>query len=117
MKNRLTLVLWGLFAGACNGLFGSGGGMIVVPILKKAGLGAHKAHSTAIAVILPLAVVSVVRYASFATIPEGILLPVCIGGTVGAWFGARFLKRFSARALSLAFGVVIVVSGLRMVIA
>ena len=46
-----------IFAGVCigivNGLFGAGGGMIAVPILKYMGFERKDAHKNAIAVILP----------------------------------------------------------------
>ena len=45
----------GLVTGFANGLFGSGGGTIVVPAMERfLKVEEHKAHATAIAVILPL---------------------------------------------------------------
>ena len=61
MKN-LKFILTGAAAGLLNGLFGAGGGMVVVPMLHKDGLPAERAHATSIAVILPLSIASSVLY-------------------------------------------------------
>ncbi len=115
MKNGWKLALGGLAAGVCNGIFGSGGGMIAVPLLQKAGLSAHKAHSTALAVILPLTVVSIFRYASFGTVKMSVLVTICAGGVVGGILGAKLLKRFSGKWLSRIFGVFMIIAAVRMV--
>lgn len=57
------LIAIGLVTGICNGLFGSGGGTILVPgMVFLLGLEEHKAHATAILVILPLTILSTVVY-------------------------------------------------------
>ena len=48
--------LTGGLCGVLNGLFGAGGGIAAVPLLKAGGLEQKKAHATSLAVILPLAV-------------------------------------------------------------
>ena len=48
MKNKKTAVLAGIFAGFLNGLFGSGGGIIAVPLFKKSGLSQKEAQATAL---------------------------------------------------------------------
>jgi uncharacterized membrane protein YfcA len=117
MKDRLKLILLGIAAGFCNGLFGSGGGMIVVPCLEKyAMLEPHKAHATAIAVILPLSVVSIFKYASFAKVSIPFLSIVCIGGVIGSFIGAKLLKRFAGKTIKRIFGVAIIIASVRMVI-
>lgn len=42
--------------------FGSGGGMIAVPMLEKGGSEAKKAHATSIAITLPLSIISGLVY-------------------------------------------------------
>ena len=87
MISRTKLVFFGFLSGVCNGLFGSGGGMIVVPFLQKNGLDTKMAHATAIFVILPLTVVSIIRYSSFASVGMKVIIPVCIAGAAGSFFG------------------------------
>ena len=116
MKNTVRLMLFGALAGFCNGLFGSGGGMVVVPFLKKTGLSAVKAHATAIAVILPLTALSIWRYMSFGRVDTKVLTMVCIGGIIGGITGSKLLKKFSPRFLNCGFSAVVIVAAVRMVL-
>ena len=62
-KNNLKIISIGLITGLINGLFGSGGGTIIVPtMIFLLGIDDHKAHATAIAVILPLTIISTIIY-------------------------------------------------------
>ena len=55
------VLLTGALAGFVNGFFGAGGGMLVVPLLiVLVGLADKQAFSSAISIILPLTVVSLV---------------------------------------------------------
>lgn len=90
--------------------------MIVVPFLQKNGLDAKRAHATAIFVILPLTVVSIVRYLTFTSAGWGIITPVCLGGVAGSFIGARFLKKIPDRILKDAFSIVMIIAAVRMVI-
>ena len=58
MKNKKTAVLAGIFAGFLNGLFGSGGGIIAVPLFKKSGLSQKEAQATALFMMFFLSVIS-----------------------------------------------------------
>ena len=113
---KLKLALFGLAAGLCNGLFGSGGGIVAVSALEGvAHLPTKKAHATAIALILPLTIVSIWRYSSFMRADVPTLLGVTAGGVAGSFIGSFMLKRFSADVIRKIFGVVIIVAALRMV--
>lgn len=117
MKKRLKIIFFGALAGLCNGLFGAGGGMLVVPCLEKyLSLEPKKAHATAIAVILPLTIVSIYKYSRFSTVDTATLLVVCIGGALGSFIGAKLLKKFSGVMVRKIFGFFIIVAALRMVI-
>ena len=114
---KLKLALSGFLAGLCNGLFGSGGGIVAVPVLEGvAHLPTKKAHATAIALILPLTVVSIWRYSSFMSADVPTLVAVCAGGIAGGFAGSLLMRRFSVNVIRKIFGVVIIVAALRMVI-
>ncbi len=77
-------------------------------------LGEKKAHATAIAVMLPLTVVSLVTYHnSGAALPENAAL-VIVAATVGGIVGAALLKKLPAKILKLIFGAIMVFAGLKM---
>ena len=119
MKNKgsfLKTALIGIVVGVCNGLFGSGGGTIAVPAMEKfLGMDEHKSHATAIAVILPLTVVSlgVYIYKGFFDFP--LSLKTSIGGVAGGVLGAFLLKKISPPVLRKIFGVFIMAAAVRMV--
>ena len=74
-------LLTGGLAGFVNGFFGAGGGMIVVPLLVLlVGLEDKKAFSSAISIILPLTLVSLVIYAKDGALDAKTALPYLLGG-------------------------------------
>ena len=114
-KNRIVSVLAGAFAGIINGLFGGGGGMIIVPaltlLLKR---NQKRAQATAIMLILPLSLISGLFYASFGSYNLRVGIPVIIGVTVGGAIGALLLSKISSKWLSIIFTVVMAAAGVKM---
>ena len=99
--------LGGGITGLLNGLFGSGGGMVAVPLLEHSGLEPAKAHATSIAVILPLTALSAGSYRFSGAVDLSEALPYLLGGLPGCWVGSRLLGKLSSTALSRLFGVLI----------
>ena len=115
LKNRFISALIALVTGFANGLFGAGGGSVLVPCLEKfLGLEAHKAHATAISVMLPLSVLSGLIYIKALTWDVRIALLVCAGGVVGGFIGARLLRKFSSGVLHKIFGAFMIVSSVKL---
>lgn len=115
LKRIYTLFL-GFFCGVLNGLFGAGGGVIAVPMLQKAGLEPKKAHATSIAIILPLTLATTVIYLFTGTIDlhqSWVYIP---GGLAGAIAGSLLLKKLSNVWVKRIFGLVIILSGLRLLL-
>lgn len=116
MKKKIITLLSGFAIGIINGLLGAGGGMLAVPVLKKMGCDQKDAHRNAIAIILPMTVLSAVLYLvngrveiadSFAYVPSGL---------VGAIAGTVCLKKISAKWLGVAFGGFMIYAGVRLLI-
>ena len=115
-KKKIKLVFIGLVAGLINGLFGSGGGTIVVPALVfLMGVNDYKAHATAISIILPLSIISTIVYFANDSIPFKIVIPVTIGGVFGSFIGAKLLNRIPINILRKIFGSVIIYTAIRMI--
>ncbi len=115
-KNFLKTALIGITVGLCNGLFGSGGGTVVVPAMEKfLHMEEHKSHATAIAVILPLTVVSMILYIYKGFFDFTLAWQVSAGGIAGGALGAVLLKKISAPVLRKIFGVFIIAAAVRMV--
>lgn len=120
MKNKkkkvILSVISGLLIGAVNGLFGAGGGMLVVPVLSLVcGLEERQAHATAIAIILPLCAVGAVVYFLRGTYDYSSF-PYAISGVVsGGIIGAFLLKKASNNALKFLFYGVMLFAGFKMI--
>jgi len=115
MKKR-WLILCGLAAGLANGLLGAGGGMMVVPLLKKLGLDVKRAHATSVSVILPLSAVSAALYLARGDVAVGDALIYLPFGMAGAALGAFFFKKLPDRLLRGIFGIFILYAGIRLMI-
>lgn len=100
----LTCIGIGLAAGLLSGLFGVGGGTVIVPLLVLLlGFNQRLAAGTSLAAIVPTATVGVISYAvsgSVAWIP-GLIL--ALGAVFGAQIGTWLLPRLSQTALRWAF--------------
>lgn len=114
-KNRpLLSAIFGVAVGAANGLFGGGGGMIAVPALTLTGVPSKKAHATAIAIILPLSLISGAVYLAKGAADPSVILPSCAGVFVGGIVGALLLKKVNSRGLSLLFYALMIAAGLKL---
>ncbi len=113
---KIKNILWGIPVGFVNGFFGSGGGVVAVYVLKKfLKVEDKKAHATALSIILPLSCASLFMYKN-SKADLNLVLLCAIGGSVGSILGARLLNRIPKKWLKIAFGTVMVLSGVRMII-
>lgn len=113
----MTSKILGLVTGFLNGFFGAGGGTILVPGMERfLSIEEHKAHATAIAVILPLSLISALIYVFKIHIPWSTLLYVSTGGIAGGYTGAKLLSRFSGKWLHIIFGSFMIAAAVKMVI-
>lgn len=113
-KNRLWLYLGGGAVGLINGLLGSGGGMIAVPMLRKIGLSQKESHATAVMLIFFLSLFSAAVYLLGGRLALSSALPYLPGGVIGAAAGALLLKKIPDGALRRVFGIFMVYTGIRL---
>ena len=115
--NRFKIILVGLVTGFTNGLFGAGGGTIVVPAMERIlKVKEHEAHATAIAVILPLSIMSTLIYARHQILDWKSIIYIALGGIVGGILGAKLLNRLSSTWLHRIFGLFMIIASIRMII-
>ena len=109
--------LAGAAAGIVNGLFGAGGGMVLVPLLIRFGkLEDKKAFSSAICIILPISLISIFVYWTKDIFPFGPALPYLLGGLIGGTLGGIIFKTTSAEILHKLFGLLILWGGIRLLL-
>lgn len=110
----LPLVLIGIFAGLLSGLFGVGGGLVIVPALVLIlGMPQRLAAGTSVAAILPAAVVGAVSYAVQGQVDWVAALLLAAGIIVGSQLGSALLAKLPIRTLHwifLIFVLVVIVS-------
>ncbi len=83
----------GALAGTVNGLFGGGGGVPLVFLLRAwANVPDKTALATCVAVIFPFCLASLLVYALCGALPLREALPYLFGGLVGAWIGGKLFK-------------------------
>ena len=111
-KQNGKRIACGVAVGLANGLFGGGGGMLAVPVLKKTGLDAKRAHATAILVILPISFLSVALYFWQGLYDFSVLIPTALGVTAGGFLGATVLGKLPTKTVNAVFAVLQAIAGL-----
>jgi hypothetical protein len=124
--NRLThptkhvwlLIAVGVAAGFLSGIFGVGGGILVVPGLTLiAGMDQRLAHGTSLAAILPISLASLITYWGHQHVDWPVAMWLSYGAVAGSIIGTRLLAVASKRTLGLIFASVLIASAIRLFIA
>ena len=114
MKRKSRYAVSGVLAGVVNGLFGGGGGMVLVPLLRRwCGLEERRAFATCVAVILPFCVVSAAIYLLRTPFDFTQALPYLLGGLAGGFVGGKLFPRVPAPWLRYLFAAFLVYGGVR----
>ena len=108
------MIFEGMLCGFLNGFFGSGGGVLAVPVLEKEGCEPNTAHATSVVLIFMLSLVTAVFYWLSGNLDFSGAWEFIPWGVLGAVTGAFFLKKIKARQLRRLFGVIIVIAAARM---
>ena len=107
----------GLFAGVMSGLFGIGGGAVMVPLLVLwLAQAQHRAHATSLAAIIVTAASGLLRFAGDDEVQWAAGLVISAGAILGAFVGAQLMHRLSPQRLRQAFAVLMVVVSLQMLL-
>ncbi len=117
-RGRLTtfvlVLVTGLAAGFLSGLFGVGGGLVIVPALMSVlAMSQRRAAATSLAAIVLTAAVGTSSYALRGEVSLVAAVLLVLGSLVGAHIGTWLLRRLPARVLPwifVAFAVFVIVS-------
>lgn len=113
-----SVFLLGLGAGVLSGLFGIGGGIIIVPgLVYLFGFSQHKAQGTSlVALLLPVGILAVLRYykAGHIEFSSGLLL--ALGLFLGAYFGANVANSLPTLLLKRLFGGLFLIIAIHMLL-
>ena len=115
-RDTVQIVAVGLAAGFLSGLFGVGGGVLLVPgLVLVLGMDQRRAHGTSLAAIVPIGLAGVAGYALSGEVdwPAALLLVVGAAG-LGARIGTHLLHALPVRLLALVFAALLVATAVRL---
>jgi uncharacterized membrane protein YfcA len=108
----------GVLAGFLAGIFGVGGGILIVPgLVLLAGMTQRLAHGTSLAAVVPISISSAISYAIHGNIDWPVAVALAIGAVGGAVIGTRLLNVLPHRTLGFAFAALLLATALRLFIA
>lgn len=111
---KAKIALAGIAAGAINGLFGAGGGMVLVPLLSKGGeIEENSLFPSSVAVILPICIVSLVSSSFGTDLPYAEASPYLIGSALSGWIAGTIGRKIPVIWLHRILGVFILWGGIR----
>ena len=113
----ILLLMIGFASGIASGLFGIGGGVLIVPgLVYLAGFSQHAATGTSLAILLPpVGLAAVLEYYHHGNVDLKAAFLVAAALFVGGWLGAVIANRISGPYLRLAFGIFVVALGFYLV--
>lgn len=111
----LRVAAVGVIAGFTSGLFGVGGGIVIVPgLLLLAAFPPKLATGTSLGAIVPISISGIAGYASAGEVDWAAAGLVAAGALVGAVIGTRLLVEISAPLLQVLFAIAMVATAFRM---
>lgn len=114
LTDQFKNCLAGAAAGAVNGLFGAGGGMLLVPLLTKlTRIPEKQVFPTSVSIILPVCVVSLLLSSSYGGIPLKEAWPYLLGSIPGGILAGMTGKRIPVKWLHRILGILILWGGIR----
>lgn len=115
--NYLIAGIIGLFGGVASGLFGIGGGVVMVPAMTMLmGMDVKQAVGTSLAVIIPTALTGVIKHSGHGQVDWRAVFMLAPTAIIGSYCGAWLTTLLSAENLKRAFGIVLLLVGARLLI-
>jgi uncharacterized protein len=110
-----TVVLVGIAAGFLSGMFGVGGGILIVPgLVLVAHMDQRIAHGTSLAAVLPISASSLASYWAHDHVDWRVGVCLAVGALVGALVGTRLLHVLPHRTLAISFAGLLIVTAVRL---
>jgi uncharacterized membrane protein YfcA len=116
MPSIVLIAIIGLVGGVLSGLFGIGGGLVIVPALVLlAGFPIALAAGTSLAaLLLPVGLFGAIEYFRAGNVDVRAAAVIAFGLLLGAYFGARLGTSLPPQMVQRAFGVFLLVVGARL---
>lgn len=116
-ESKAFLCIAAVCTGITNGLFGAGGGMLAVVVLERlCNLESERAHATALMIMLPLSVVSILVYLLRGTLCWDAVPLTALGMLPGSFLGAKLLGRLHTVWIDRIFSLLMLAAGIRLLV-
>lgn len=113
-KSSRGIIFAGLAAGIVNGLFGAGGGMVLVPLMTHCtDLKDEDIFPASVSIILPICLISLVFTAARTALPWDAAMPYLAGSGIGGILAGCLGKRIPTIWLHRILGALILWGGVR----
>lgn len=111
------LAMIGTAAGAFSGLFGVGGGSVMVPLLVLwLGYDSRRATATSLAAIVVIATFAVIVQATYGNVRVGDGILVGVPAVFGVLFGTWLQQRIRTREISLLFAALLLATAVELLV-
>lgn len=108
----------GVLAGFLAGMFGVGGGILIVPgLVMGAKMNQRLAHGTSLAAVVPISIASLASYVANDNVDWNVGVWLALGAIGGAVLGTKLLDILPHRTLGVLFAAVLLASAIRLFIA
>ncbi len=117
MNEIIILVLIGLIAGAFSGMFGIGGGLVMVPAMVFfLAMSQHSAQGTSLGVlVIPVAAIAAYNYYKAGELNVKFALIIAVSFVVGGYFGSKFSLGINEVLLKRIFGVLMLAMAVKLI--
>lgn len=117
MSSIILFIVIGCMAGVLSGLFGIGGGIIIVPaLIYLCGFSQLKAQGTSLAILLPpVGILAFIDYykKGYVNVQAGIL--ICIFLVIGSVFGAKLSHAIPVDMMRKLFGILTMLISIKLI--
>ncbi|MCJ7674390.1 MAG: sulfite exporter TauE/SafE family protein [Sedimentisphaerales bacterium] len=116
--NIILYILLGLLTGVFSGMFGLGGGVVIIPALVFLfGLSQHQAQGTTLALLVPpIGLLAAWQYYKQGYVDLKIAAFVCLGFFFGGLLGAKLVVGLPEPLLRRLFGVALLMISIKMIL-
>jgi uncharacterized membrane protein YfcA len=111
-RSAIVLGAIGLAVGLGSGLSGTGGPILLLPVLLLMRQDLARSVAAALVLQVPIALASTTVHAVLGRLDVVLALAIAAGLTLGVWVGRRLAKRADVRVLRIATGLVLLATGL-----
>ena len=115
--NIFLSIAIGLSAGVLGGMFGIGGGIIIIPaLIYLFGFSQHQAQGTTLAILIPpIGFLAAMRYYQKGQVNLSVAAFICLGFFIGGLLGADLAQLISGSILKKMFGLFMLLVSLQMI--